>query len=213
MRTIDLETWPRREHYEFFRTWDRPQFSVSANVDLTELYRAVKQRGHSITVAIVYVVTRAANAIPEFRQRLREGGVVEHEVVHPAATIPAEDDTFSFCAFEYDEDYSRFVPRAAEHIAYVREHPGLEEGVEDDNMLYMTAIPWVSFTGFVHPMIGPEDCVPRIAWGKFFRDGESLMMPLNVQAHHALVDGLHVGRFFEKVQDYMSHPDFVLAQG
>jgi len=26
------------------------------------------------------------------------------------------------------------------------------------------------------------------------------MMPLSLQAHHALVDGVHVGRFFEAVE-------------
>jgi chloramphenicol O-acetyltransferase len=31
----------------------------------------------------------------------------------------------------------------------------------------------------------------------------------NVQAHHALIDGIHAGRFYEKVQDYLSDPYFI----
>jgi chloramphenicol O-acetyltransferase type A len=76
----------------------------------------------------------------------------------------------------------------------------------------MTAIPWVSFTSFMHPLdLSPVDSVPRFAWGKFFADGELLKMPLSVQAHHALMDGLHVGRFYEIVQDYLHHPGSVLG--
>jgi chloramphenicol O-acetyltransferase len=34
-------------------------------------------------------------------------------------------------------------------------------------------------------------------------------MPLEVQAHHALMDGVHMGQFSAKVQDHLHHPDFV----
>ena len=37
-------------------------------------------------------------------------------------------------------------------------------------------------------------------------------MPLDVQTHHALMDGFHMGRFFEKIQDYLHNPDSVLFE-
>ena len=80
-----------------------------------------------------------------------------------------------------------------------------------DDLLFMTAIPWVSFTSFMHPLKFPVDSVPRFAWGKFFEDGESLKMPLSVQAHHAVMDGLHMGRYFELVQEYFQQPESVLG--
>jgi chloramphenicol O-acetyltransferase type A len=212
MRHIDMETWSRRQHFEFFNAYDHPHVSMCANVDLTAFRPAVKRRGHSLTVAIVYVIARTANAIPEFRQRIREGRVVEHEVVDPAFTILAEEDVFSFCVVDYAEDFQAFAASAAEKIAYVREHPWVEYVARDD-MLYMTAIPWVSFTSFKHPMhLQPADCIPRFAWGKFFQDGEALKMPLDVQGHHALIDGVHIGKFYAKVQDYLGRPDAVLGR-
>lgn len=211
MRYINLETWSRREHFRFFGAYDQPHFGMSANVDLTAFRSAVKQRGHSLTVAIVYVVSRAASAIPEFRYRIRGGEVVEHEIVHPAATILVEEDTFSFCAFDYAEDFAEFAAGAAERIAYVREHPWVD-AVGRDDYLYMTAIPWVSFTSFMHPThLQRADSVPRFAWGKFFEEGNLLKMPLNAQAHHALMDGVHMGRFYTEVQDYLHHPDSLLG--
>jgi hypothetical protein len=38
MRTINLETWPRREHFNMFSKLDIPHFNICANVDLTSLY-------------------------------------------------------------------------------------------------------------------------------------------------------------------------------
>ena len=77
MRTIDMQTWSRRQHFELFSTYTYPHFGLSANVDLTAFYPAVKQRGYSLTVAIVYLLARASNAIPEFRYRIRDGEVME----------------------------------------------------------------------------------------------------------------------------------------
>jgi chloramphenicol O-acetyltransferase type A len=33
-------------------------------------------------------------------------------------------------------------------------------------------------------------------------------MPVSVEVHHALVDGIHVGRFFEIYQGYLDEPAF-----
>ena len=87
MHHINLETWPRREHFEVFRTFDMPHFNMCANVDLTAFYSFVKGHGISLNLATVYVLTRAANAVPEFRYRIRGEEVVEYEIVHPSSTI------------------------------------------------------------------------------------------------------------------------------
>jgi chloramphenicol O-acetyltransferase type A len=208
-----MQTWSRRDHFKTFGAYNHPHFGMCANVDLTAFYPAVKERGHSMNVAIVYVVSRAANAIPEFRYRIRGGEVVEHEIVHPATTILVDEDVFGFAFFDYIEDFSEFAVRAEEKIAHYQEQPTLEDEPGRDDFLFMTAIPWVSFTSFTHPMqLHPADSVPRFAWGKFFKDGESLRMPLDVYAHHGLMDGIHVGRFFAEVEDYLRGPDIVLGQ-
>ena len=213
MRYIDMQNWLRRKHFKFFNAYEQPHFGMSANVDLTKFYPVVKKRGFSSTVAIVYVLSRVANAIPEFRYRIRGEKVVEHEIVHPSITILTGDDLFSFCTLDYIERFSEFAARATERIAYVQEHPTLEDEPGQDNLLFMTAIPWVSFTSLMHPIqLRPADSVPRFAWGKFYEDGEFLKMPLAVQVHHALMDGIHVGRYYKKLQDYLHHPGLVLGK-
>jgi chloramphenicol O-acetyltransferase type A len=212
MRYIDLETWARREHFEVFRTFDIPHFNICANVDLTTFYSFVKQHGISLNLATVYVLTRAANAVPEFRYRIRGEEVVEHEIVHPSSTIMGKGDVFSFCTMEYHENFPDFAATNAEKIALVQERPRLlGEDQGRDDLLFMTAIPWVSFTSFMHPLIFPVDSVPRFAWGKVFEEGKSLKMPLSVQAHHAVMDGLHMGRYFEIVQEYFQQPKSALG--
>jgi len=212
MRTIDMQTWSRRQHFEFFSGFEYPHFGMCANVDLTAFYPAVKQRGFSLTIAIVYLIARASNAIPEFRYRIRDGKVIEHEIVNPGFTILVEDDVFSFCNTDYDEDFSTFAAKASENIALVKENLWVQKVLQDD-MIFMTAIPWVSFTSFLHPMkLMPADSIPRFVWGKFIEENQRLKMPLGVQGHHALIDGVHVGKFYAEIQNYLQQPEAILGE-
>lgn len=210
MRVIDMNTWPRREHYEFLSAFNHPHFSMCANVDVTAFRPAAKEEGVSFTVAFLYVLARAANAIREFRYRIRAGIVVEHEVVHPALTLLGDDDLFCFCTAGYVEDFAEFAVGAAARMAHAKEHPSLKDEPGQDNVLYISAMPWVSFTSFAHPMrLHPTDSIPRFAWGKIFEEGGSLKMPLCVQGHHALMDGIHLGRFYANVQELLDEPAFL----
>ena len=211
MRTIDMKDWPRRKHFELFNAFDYPHFNLCANVDITPFDSWIKQHRFSFTVGIVYVLSRAANKIVEFRYRIRNDQVVEHETVHPSPTILTDDDLFSFSTMPYIDDFKLFVEQAEQKIAHVKENPTLEDPPGEDNLLYMTSIPWVSFTSFMHPIhMHPADSVPRLAWGKFFNENDRLKMPLSVQTHHALMDGIHVGRYFTLVQEYLDRPENLL---
>jgi chloramphenicol O-acetyltransferase type A len=210
MRQINLETWPRREYFKLYNSFDHPHFNLCANVDLTAFYPVIKQQNISITIAIVYIISRAANTIPEFRYRIRGGDVIEHAIVHPSTTILTGDQLFSFCTIEYTQDFSVFAARATEQINYVRNHLTIKDKSGQDDLLFMTAIPWISFTSFMHPInLNPADSIPRFAWGKFIKDGNPMKMPLSVQGHHALMDGIHMARYYELVQELMNHPNFL----
>jgi chloramphenicol O-acetyltransferase type A len=215
MRYLDIEAWPRREHYKRFTAYNHPHFGVSSTVDVTALREFLKQRSQSFTIAIVYLMARAANAIPEFRHRIQGGRPVEHERVDPSFTILVEEEQVSFCVVEYVEDFTVFASRAAEKMAHVRASSSVAEALEEEgertDLLYLSAIPWMSFTGFMHAVMGPSDSVPLITWGKFFEHDGLLQMPLAVQGHHALMDGLHMGKFYMQMQDHLSHPDHSLA--
>lgn len=212
MRKIDMQNWSRREHFEFFNAFNHPHFSICVNVELTKLYPFVKGHGYPLSAAIIYVVSRAANAVPEFRYRIKDGEVVEHETVSPAVTILVANDLFSFCTIDYSPDFAEFTARYARQIAAVKENPTLKDPPGREDLLFMTALPWVSFTSFSHPMrLHPADSVPRFAWGKYFREGKRLKMPLSVQGHHALIDGIHMGRYYKEVEDILQHPEEVLG--
>ena len=206
-RTIDLRDWTRREHFETFSAWHDPHFNICADVVVTSFRRTMREAGIPLNTAIVYLLARTANDIPEFRLRVRDGAVVEHEVVHPATTVMAPGDLFTFAFFEYDPDLRRFAGHVAEATERARAAPSLEDPPDRDDLLFMTAIPWVSFTSFSHPIPAmPVDSIPRFAWGRVREEPGRLVMPLSVEGHHGLMDGLHAGLYFQRVQEYLDRP-------
>ncbi|MGD2162336.1 MAG: chloramphenicol acetyltransferase [Anaerolineales bacterium] len=212
MRTIDLENWPRRQHFEVYSQFDFPHFNLTFPVEVTQFHAWVKARHDSLNIAATYLLSRAANEMPAFRLRIHGEQVVEHTVVHPSFTVLLESELFSFCTVEYRQDYESFHLASAKRIDEVRSEPTIEDQPGQDDLLFMTSIPWVHFTSVMHPIhMHPVDSVPRIAWGRIVGRENTLRMPLSVQVHHGLMDGLHVGRYAERVQHLFNNPEELLG--
>jgi chloramphenicol O-acetyltransferase type A len=208
MNEIDLTTWPRKKHFKIFNSYDYPHFNLCANVDISTLYSITKSEGKSLNTTLVYIISKTANDYPEFRWRIRKNKVVEHFIVHPSASVMSSNDLFSFCTMRYHPIYSEFYPKAEATIEYAKQHPTLEDEPGQDDLLFMTSIPWVTFTGIMHPIhMHPVDSIPRFAWGKFSPVNDKILLPLSVQVHHALMDGFHVGRFYQGLQHYLDSPE------
>lgn len=202
---IDVAAWSRREAFALFRGFEFPYLSVTADIDVTGLRKAYHRAGASFTVGLVYALARAANEVPALRQRLRDGEPVEYPVVHPSITVLVQNDAFRFATLRYVPKFQEFARDASTRIDQARKSETLWPEPDRDDLLYMTALPWVSFTALVHPVpLNPADSVPRIAWGRFRAEGRRVILPLNVQAHHALVDGIDVGRLFARSTELAS---------
>lgn len=198
MKTITFDNPHRKTHFEFFKGMNHPHFGITANVDVTALLPYIKDNKLHTSTTIVYLISKTANAITEFRWRIRDNEIVEHEKVHPSFTVPTQEaDVFSFCTVEFNDTAQTFLESAKKQIDAMYINPSLEDEKGRDDYLFLSAMPWVSFTGVQHAMhYHPRDSVPRITWGKFFELNEKILMPVSVQAHHALVDGRHIGRYF-----------------
>lgn len=206
-RVIDQVGWPRREQFELFKNFGLPYFSITADVDITAYREALPKSGR-FTIGLVYALATAANAVPEFRQRIRGDDVIEFDTVHPSIIVLNDEDAFRFCAFPFAQDYSEFSKDAPARMEQARAASSMFDFQDQDDFLFLTGLPWISFSGVFHaaPIQAP-DSVPRIAWGKYRNAGGRIMLPLNVQLHHALVDGIHVGRFYSKVEEMLGNAE------
>lgn len=198
---LDLENWPRKATYEFFKDFEDPFFNFAANLDVTRFYQFSKSNGLSVSISILYYVLAAVNEIREFRIRLQDGKLVEFDRIHGTQTVLNDDETFSFAYFEMLDDVFAFNESgktALEKYKQLKTYD-VESGRLD--LIYCSVIPWVSFTSFKHASrLDRTQTVPRIVFGKMFDEGRAKKMPLSVEANHMIMDGLHVGKLFNRVQ-------------
>lgn len=201
MKNIDIENWKRKQQFEMFKEFELPHFNLCAEVDITKLLQVCKTRGISSFTAIVYLVAKASNDIDAFRMRIRGDNVVLHEKAHPSFTVLGDDDVFSYCTSEYFSEAAKFVQGTQAAIEEAKSNASLENPFGEDEYLYMSCLPWVKFTSVSHAMrLNPSDSIPRYSWGKYDKQGAKMVMPLSVQVHHAVVDGVHVGEFYQRVE-------------
>jgi chloramphenicol O-acetyltransferase type A len=195
-RKIDLTCYKRLGMYEVFKDRQLPCFSITCNVDITNLMNFVKSKGYRFFITMSHGICNAINRVPELRQRLIDGELYEFERVDPGYTVLLDDSTFSFCDSLYLENFSEYYAYASQRIEAVKTCPDCGKD-EKHHMFFITNLPWISFTSITHPYDEKYGSIPVIAIGKYFRQGNQIIMPLGIQAHHGIVDGFHVGLFFE----------------
>ena len=202
----------RQAHFAHFNGMANPHFGITADVDITAFLDCVRRSPTlRFTPAMVYLITRAAMEVSTFRWRVRgcsgEDGstveIIEHVSLRPSFAVPtAASSAFSFCTVPYEADTVRFHAAAEAMMERMRTEPSFEDDPGADDYLFLSTFPWASFTSVTHAMPVGEttDYVPRIVWGKYYeRDGQQ-WLPLAVQAHHALVDGSELGRYYQLIQ-------------
>jgi chloramphenicol O-acetyltransferase type A len=202
---IDLSRWKRREHFELYRNFANPFFSVCAEVDATATRRVCSRAGGpSFFLATVFLALRAANEIEAFRTRVRGDGAWLHDSVSITPTVLRSDGTFGFSRLEPAATFSEFESRSGPVVAAAKEIKPLVTVLPDDDVIYHSTLPWVRFTSFSNALDGAKDSVPRIVFGKCVEDGGRWPMPVGVEVHHSVVDGIDVGRFFERFEAGLS---------
>ncbi len=211
---LDLETWPRRALFEFYRDFDKPYFNVCLRLDVTSLKRELRNHpGASTSLTYHYLALKAANEIEQFRYRLREGKVLVHEVINGGTTLMLPNETFTLLYFDYKDTFAEFMEDATRAVEALRRNPAFEPRHEDDARIHCTTLPWISFTSFSHARNWRrEDSVPKISFGKFTEENGRTLMPFSVEVHHALVDGLHVGRYIARIEEMLAQPEIFLSE-
>lgn len=205
---LDIEKWSRRSHFHFFRKFDEPFFGITAEVDCTEAYQSYKKLNTSFFLYYLHKSLISVNALEEFRYRIEDDEVFIYDQINASATINRPDGTFGFSYINYNPDYAQFEKEALQEIERVRKETELVPGSLSANLIHYSSIPWLRFTSISHARhFENADSVPKITFGKVFKTGDRFMMPVSVHVHHALMDGAHVGRFFEHFEEQLSYKE------
>ena len=201
-KSIDMDSYKRRSHFEYFSSLAYPYVGTTVNIDITGLPEALREKGAPFFLSFCYCVSVAANSIPEFRHRILDGAIVEFEHCRTSHTLALDDGTYCYCTLHSQMSFPQYIEaglRAQKEAINMRSLG--EEGENDLDKIFISTLPWFTYTSLVQPVPFPADSNPRITWGKYFRQNGTTLIPVTVLCHHGLVDGLHIAAFYRVLSE------------
>jgi len=200
-RKIDMATYPRRAHFDYFRSLAYPYFGVTVDVDVTELKNACREKNVSFYLAFMHAAALAADGVPQLRQRIRDGEIVEYDSCPTSHVELLSDETYRYCTLRHTMPAAEYFAAAERARKTCLEGGAFEEDEDAESMYFISSLPWLSYTSFTQPTAGGDDSNPRITWGRYREENGRLVMPLTILVHHALADGLHASKFYKNVDE------------
>ena len=202
MKEIDINSWPRKEIFDFFSATEKPFFSLSFRMDVSPVRRFAKERGLSFYYCMVWLVTEAMNRVKAFRYTVSGGRVFLLPRREPSFTdMKPGADYFHICTMGIRGGIEQFCAEAAERKA--AQNCFINYSDERDNLIYISCLPWLDITGLTNEgELGKDDCIPRVSWGKFTEEEGKVTLGMAFEVNHRFVDGADIGRFateFEKL--------------
>ena len=202
-KIIDETNWKRALHCQIFRNSMEPSYCVTFELDITNFLEKVRAEKRSFTFSLIFIVSKCANNIEEFRYRFLDGKIVLYDRINTAFTY-LDKDTELFKVVNVDmqdtlEQYNLVAARKVENqIDYFT-------GPLGNDVFQFSPMPWVTYTHISHTNSGKKDnATPLFDWGKYFdRDGKKIL-PFSVQVHHSFVDGIHIGKLADSLQNYLN---------
>lgn len=200
-RPIDPTTWPRAEHFKYFRKFDHPHFATTVRVDVTRLMTIGKPLGFSPFRHTVWAIGTGLTAVPALCVRFKGETILQFGAPVLSSTVALKNGEYGYGYYPFIADRAMFDAECARITAQVQDSNGINAGETMRlNVAYLSCLPWVDFTALDHALPQSDDCIPRISWGKIVPTVDGYDMAMTVQINHALADGLHVSQFFEATQ-------------
>ncbi len=203
MKKIDINHWSRKHTFDFYKDMDIPRYQVTVDLDVSGFYRYVKEHKLSFYFSFMWLVLKELNQIENFKYRFVDGQPYMFDMISPSFTDKVGDgDTFKIVNTPFIDDIHKFQENA---IKKSTDQGNLFINLDDEirqDLVYITTFPWAKFTHASHPTnLDSKDAIPRIGWAKFEKVGQKMLMPFTIEVHHAFVDGFHVGKLINALEN------------
>lgn len=201
---IDLSTWPRKEHFSYYRNILPCGYSVTVRLDVTRFTAMLREKGLKFYPSFIWCVSHNILSHPAFRMGVDgEGNPGTHDVMHPNYTVFHEDDhTFSDLWTEHNEDFSAFYRAFLADVATYGGNRGIKARPgQPANFYCISCVPWLDFTGYSATVAGGQPSLfPVITYGKATQENGKVTLPMAINISHAAADGWHTAEFVDHLQ-------------
>ena len=205
-KEIDLNTWDRKEHFEFFSRNATPHYCVAFNIDVTNLLHFTRANKLSFYYSLVYLCTQTVNEIDAFLMETEDNKVYARDqrsasfidlakgsTVFHVVCLPQQQDIFAFCSQAREQSTNN--PLTLQQSCQIT-----------DPKVIFSCLPWLDMTtctnerDYTDPKL-KDDTAPIIVWGKYIQKDGKFTLNMTLDVNHRLIDGYHIGQFAQKLQN------------
>ena len=210
-RKIDMKTWPRREHFHYYRNVIKCGYSLTARVDVTAVVELARREHKRFYGCFLYAAAKAVNSMDAMRMMVPpDGGAGVWETSNLNFTVfHPEDETFTDLWMEYHPVFKEFY----REFTWVVETYGDRRGIkgrpgQPANFFCISCLPWLDFTGYGCDTYGDSEMYfPVLLFGRYRPEGQALTLPFNIWVHHAVADGWHIHLLVDTLQQLLAEPE------
>lgn len=206
---VDKEKYYRKGVYRHFSEDCKCSVSMTARIDVTELYRKSKATDTKFYLNFLYILCKVLNSREDYRMGYlwQTDTLVCYDKINPVQYVFHDDtETCSIAYSEYYEDYKTFYDKALEDLEKAKQtrEYGLDSA-NHPNWFDASYISWLSYDSLnIELPDGHLYFSPIINWGKFRKENERLMMPVTVRMNHAVADGYLIAKVFKLLEKEVS---------
>lgn len=199
IKKIDMNTWDRKEIYDFFSKVSHPFYMVSFALDVTNLKAFTKKHNCSFYYSLIFLCTKAMSCVENFQYICKGNDVYLIDEREPSFTDrKANSDLFHIVSIPLDKDILSFCKSAKE--VSERQDFFIDITKEGSHLAYFTCMPSLQLTAMTNEfdILAPDfskDSVPRISWGKYIEKNGRLELTISLEVNHRFIDGVHIEKF------------------
>lgn len=206
---VDKEKYYRKGVYHHFSEDCKCSVSMTARIDVTELYKKSKATDTKFYLNFLYILCKVLNSREDYRMGYlwQTDTLVCYDKINPVQYVFHDDtETCSIAYSEYYEDYKTFYNKALEDLEKAKQtHEYGLDTANHPNWFDASYISWLSYDSLnIELPDGYLYFAPIINWGKFRKENERLMMPVTVRMNHAVADGYLIAKVFKLLEKEVS---------
>lgn len=207
LEIIDMDTYYRAEHFKHFMV-HKCSISITSDIDVTRLCSFTKANKLKTYPVLIWVVSKAVNAIPDFKLTINEQGcLARYGRVDPSYIAFNKDKKTFYClTTKYVPDLIEFYKKCVDDIESNNNKTMFPQGFpHPKNTFSISASSELCFSSITMGVdVQRMPLSPIIAIGRIDEKQGKHIAPCSVQVNHAVSDGHHIALFIKKMENVIS---------
>ena len=191
-KVIDLENWERAECFQHFSTVAKSTYSLTAEVDITNLMKYIRKKELRLFPTFTWLVTYALNQQEVFRMGYDENGNlgIWDEIYPDYSVLNEKTKNMDSLCTPYESSFALFYEAMCRDTKAYKEDG--KRTKKYPNFFVASCLPWLKYTSFL-PIL-PVSTHNRYSLYNRQRilSEQSVLLPERIMSLHIVLHFLHI---------------------